>query len=36
MRLVGVGLVRNSNKVKWKRLMFQKQYPVDLVIKYAI
>ena len=27
-------LVRNSNKVKWKRLMFQKQYPVDLVIKY--
>ena len=33
-RLVGVGLVRNSNKVKWKRLMFQKQYPVDLVIKY--
>lgn len=34
MRLVGVGLVRNSNKVKWKRLMFQKQYPVDLVIKY--
>ena len=34
MRLVGVGLVRNSNKVKWKRLMFQKQYPFDLVIKY--
>ena len=26
--------VRNSNKVKGKRLMFQKQYPVDLVIKY--
>ena len=34
MRLVGVGLVRNSNKVKWKRLMFQKQYPLNLVIKY--
>ena len=34
MRLVGVGLVRNSNKVKWKRQMFKKQYPVDLVIKY--
>ena len=34
MRLVGVGLVRNSKKVKWERLMFQKQYPVDLVIKY--
>ena len=36
MRLVGVGLVRNSKKVKWERLMVQKQYPVDLVIKYII